>query len=49
MEPKSKQCVELGMFLEKLLDSRVDVVRMHRNMNALLQKEIEKDRIYVLS
>ena len=49
MEPKLYRFVELGMFLEKLLDSRVDVVRMHRNMNALLQKEIEKDRIYVLS
>ena len=48
MPPKLYLLVELGMYLEKLFGCHVDVVRMHRNMNALLKKEIERDGIYVL-
>ncbi|MDO5430046.1 nucleotidyltransferase family protein [Parabacteroides sp.] len=40
--------VELSMYLEELLGCRVDVVRMNRNMNAFLRKEIEKDGIFIL-
>lgn len=40
--------VELGQFLENLLGCSVDVVRIHRNMNTYLKKEIEKDGIYVI-
>ena len=48
MPPKLYLLVELGMFLEELLGCRVDVVRMHRNMNAYLKSEIERDGIYVI-
>ena len=48
MPPKLYLLVELGMYLEKLLGCRVDVVRMHRNLNAFLKNEIEKDGIYVI-
>jgi len=45
MPPKLYLLVELGM---ELLGCRVDVVRMHRNLNAFLKNEIEKDGIYVI-
>ena len=48
MTPKLYLFVELGLYLEELLGCRVDVVRMHHNMNAILKNEIEKDGIYVL-
>ncbi|MCD7939328.1 MAG: nucleotidyltransferase family protein [Bacteroides intestinalis] len=48
MEPKLYLFVELGMFLEDLLGCRVDVVRKHRNMNAFLKDEIERDGIYII-
>jgi len=48
MEPKLYLFVELGMFLEDLLGCHVDVIRMHRNMNTFLRKEIERDGIYVI-
>jgi len=47
MEPKFYRFIELGLFLENLLGCHVDVVRKHRNMNALLRKEIERDSVYV--
>lgn len=48
MVPKLYLFVELGQFLENLLGCSVDVVRIHRNMNTYLKKEIEKDGIYVI-
>ena len=48
MEPKLYLFVELGMFLEELCGCHVDVVRMHRNMNVFLKKEIEKDGVCVI-
>lgn len=48
MSPNLYLFVELGMFLEELLGCHVDVIRMHRNMNAFLKKEIEKDGICVI-
>lgn len=48
MPPKLYLLVELGMYLEELLGCHVDVVRMHRGMNAFLKAEIEKDGIYVM-
>ena len=47
MEPDMYLLVGLKQFLEKLLGCSVDVVRMHRNMNKLLLKQIEKDGVYV--
>lgn len=47
MAPDLYLFVELGIYLEELLGCRVDVVREHRNMNAFLKKEIEKDGIRI--
>ena len=47
MPPKLYLLVELGMYLEKLFGCHVDVVRMHRNMNMFLKREIEKDGIEI--
>lgn len=47
MAPDMYLLVALKQFLEKLLGCSVDVIRMHRNMNKLLLKQIEKDGIYV--
>lgn len=47
MEPRFYRFIELGQFLENLLGCHVDVVRKHRNMNALLREEIERDSVYV--
>ena len=48
MEPKLYKFIELGMYLENLLGCKVDVVRMHRNMNLILKGEIERDGIFIL-
>ena len=47
MAPDIYLLVALKQFLEDLLGCSVDVIRMHRNMNSLLQKQIEKEGIYV--
>ena len=47
MAPDMYLLVALKQFLEKLLGCSVDVIRMRRNMNKLLLKQIEKDGIYV--
>lgn len=47
MEPDMYLLVALKQFLEKLLGCSVDVIRMHRNMNKLLLKQIEKEGVYV--
>ena len=47
MEPRFYRFIELSQFLENLLGCHVDVVRKHRNMNALLREEIERDSVYV--
>jgi len=47
MAPDMYLLVALKQFLEDLLGCSVDVIRMHRNMNSLLQKQIEKEGIYV--
>lgn len=47
MPSKLYLLVELGMYLEELLGCHVDVVRVHRNMNMFLKREIEKDGIEI--
>ena len=47
MDPDMYLLVGLKQFLEALLGCSVDVIRMHRNMNKLLLKQIEKDGGYV--
>lgn len=39
--------VRMKRYLEKLLGCSVDVVRFHRNMNAFLKQQIEKDGIFI--
>lgn len=48
MEPKMFLVVRLKSFLEELLQSSVDIVRMHKHINPFLLKEIEHDGIYVI-
>ena len=47
MEPDIYVLVALKQFLEKLFGCSVDVVRRHRNMNKLLEEQIERDALYV--
>lgn len=47
MKPNLFLHVELKRFLEEQLGCPVDVVRIHKNMNDFLRKQIEKDGILV--
>lgn len=48
MAPNLYQLISLKQGLEALLGCTVDVVRMNRNMNPFLKREIEKDGIYII-
>ena len=48
MEPNLYQMVGLKQYLEGLLGCSVDLVRKHRNNNAFLLKQIEKDGIDII-
>ena len=48
MEPKLLMIVRLKRFLESLLQTSVDLVRLHKYMNPNLLQEIEKDGIYII-
>ena len=39
--------VRMKKYLERLLGCSVDVIRFHRNMNAFLKQQIEKDGIFI--
>lgn len=47
MKPNLFLHVELKRFLEEQLGCPVDVVRIHKNMNEFLKRQIEKDGILV--
>lgn len=47
MKPNLFLHVELKRFLEEQLGCPVDVVRIHKNMNDFLRKQIEKDGILI--
>ena len=47
MEPDIYVLVALKQFLENLFGCSVDVIRRHHNMNKLLEKQIERDGVYV--
>ena len=49
MKPNLLRHVALKRYLEEQLGCPVDVVRLHRNMNELLKKQIERDGVYVFS
>jgi hypothetical protein len=48
MAPKLFQMVGLKYYLEDLLGTNVDIVRKHRNNDAFLLHEIEKDGIDII-
>ena len=48
MDPDLFQMVGLKQFLEDLLGCNVDIIRKHRNNNAFLLKQIEKDGIDII-
>lgn len=47
MKPNLFLHVELKKFLEEQFGCPVDVVRIHKNMNEFLKRQIEKDGILV--
>ena len=47
MQPKIFLLIALKEKLEKLLGCSVDVVRRHRNMNPILEEEINRNSVYV--
>lgn len=47
MDAKMFLVVRLKRFLESILDSPVDVVRLRKNLNPFLKSEIERDGVYV--
>lgn len=49
MKPNLFLRIELKRYLEEQLGCPVDVIRMHKNMNDFLKKQIENDGIFVLS
>lgn len=47
MQPKIFLLIALKEKLEKLLGCSVDVIRKHRNMNPILEEEINRNSVYV--
>ena len=47
MQPKIFLLIALKDKLEQLLGCQVDVVRRHRNMNPILEEEINRNSVYV--
>ena len=47
MQPKIFLLIALKEKLEQLLGCQVDVVRRHRNMNPVLEEEINRNSVYV--
>ena len=48
MDAKMFLVIRLKRFLESILGTSVDVVRLHKNLNPFLKSEIERDGVYVL-
>ena len=48
MDAKMFLMIRLKRFLESILDSPVDVVRLRKNLNPFLKSEIERDGVYVI-
>ena len=48
MDAKMFLMIRLKRFLESLLGSPVDVVRLRKNLNPFLKSEIERDGVYVI-
>lgn len=48
MDAKMFLMIRLKRFLESILGSPVDVVRLRKNLNPFLKSEIERDGVYVI-
>lgn len=48
MDAKMFLMIRLNRFLESLLGTSVDVVRLHKNLNPFLKSEIERDGVYII-
>ena len=48
MDAKMFLVIRLKRFLETILGTSVDVVRLRKNLNPFLKSEIERDGVYVL-
>lgn len=48
MDAKMFLMIRLNRFLESILGSPVDVVRLRKNLNPFLKSEIERDGVYVI-
>lgn len=48
MPPDMFQLIGLKQYLEELVGCEVDVVRVHRNIDDFLMKNIERDGIYII-
>lgn len=49
MEPSLLRRSGLKIYLEELLNCKVDVLRIHKNMDSYLTKQIEKDGILIFN
>lgn len=47
MPPDLFQMVHLRDDLEEILGARVDLIRLHKNLNAFLKRRIDDEAIYV--
>lgn len=48
MPPDMFKLIGLKQYLEELVGCEVDVVRVHRNIDDFLMKNIERDGIYII-
>jgi len=49
MDPSLLRRSGLKIYLEELLDCKVDVLHIHKNMDSYLTKQIEKDGILIFN
>ena len=49
MEPSLLRRSGLRIYLEELLNCKVDVLRFHKNMDSYLTQQIEKDGIQIFN
>lgn len=47
MPPKMLILIKMKEYLENLLQNKVDIVRLHRNINPYLKSEINRDGILI--
>ena len=48
MPPKLFSLINLKRYLETIVETSVDIVRLHKNINPYLLTQIQKDAVYVI-